>query len=83
VNSPRDAEKRGGSVVIDVPYAGEVVHELTNRNILVDYRPGAGIRIGPHFFNTDEELETIMGEIKDIMDTKAYERHLTGGSAKF
>ncbi len=73
VNSPRDAAKRGGSVIIDAPYAGEVVRELAARDVLVDYRPGAGIRIGPHFFNTDEELEAIVAEIKNIIDTKAFE----------
>jgi kynureninase len=83
VNSPREAEKRGGSVVINVPYAGGVVSELAQRDMLVDHRPGAGIRIGPHFFNTDEELETIIAEIRKILETKAYERHLTEGSVKF
>jgi kynureninase len=74
VNSPRDSSKRGGSVIIDVPHAGEVVRELSARDILVDYRPGAGIRIGPHFFNTDEEIERIIDEIKDIIKTKAWDR---------
>ncbi len=83
VNSPRDASKRGGSVVIDVPYAGGVVQELSERNVLVDFRPGAGIRIGPHFFNTDDELTATIAEIRDILDTKAYEKYLAEGSAKF
>jgi kynureninase len=83
VNSPRDASQRGGSVVIDVPYAGGVVKELSERDILVDFRPGAGIRIGPHFFNTDDELTAIIAEIRDILDTKAYEKHLATGLAKF
>jgi kynureninase len=83
VNSPRDVSQRGGSVVIDVPYAGEVVSELSERNVLVDFRPGAGIRIGPHFFNTDDELTAIIAEIKDILDTKAYEKHLATDLAKF
>jgi len=68
VNSPRDSSKRGGSVIIDVPHAGEVVRELAARDALVDYRPGAGIRVGPHFFNTDEEIERIVDEIKDIIE---------------
>jgi kynureninase len=83
VNSPRDSSKRGGSVIIDAPYAGEVVRELAAREVLVDYRPGAGIRIGPHFFNTDEEVERVMAEIKDILDTKAYEKYLAASGAKF
>jgi len=83
VNSPRDAARRGGSVIIDVPYAGEVVRELDARDILVDYRPGAGIRIGPHFFNTDEELDRIVYEVEAILDTKAYEKHQAASGAKF
>src|SRR5262245_978459 len=75
VNSPREANRRGGSVIINVPHAGEVVRELAARDVLVDYRPGAGIRIGPHFFNTDEEIERIVEEIKVIIETKAYEKH--------
>ena len=82
VNSPRDSSKRGGSVIIDVPHAGEVVRELGARDVLVDHRPGAGIRIGPHFFNTDEEVERIVHEIRNILDTKAYEKHLAASGAK-
>jgi kynureninase len=83
VNSPRDSSKRGGSVIIDAPYAGEVVRELAAREVLVDYRPGAGIRVGPHFFNTDEEIDRVMAEIHDILETKAYEKYLAASGAKF
>ena len=83
VNSPRDSAKRGGSVIIDVPHAGEVVRELSARDVLVDFRPGAGIRIGPHFFNTDEELESFANEVENILETKAYEKYLAAGGAKF
>lgn len=83
VISPRAAEKRGGSVIIDAPFAAAVVRELAARNVLVDYRPGAGIRIGPHFYNTDEELGIVVSEIKSILTTKAYETHLAAGGAKF
>lgn len=81
VNSPRQSEQRGGSVILDVPHAGEVVRELAARDVLVDFRPGAGIRIGPHFFNTDDEVEAVVAEIKSILDTKAYEKHLAAGGA--
>jgi kynureninase len=83
VNSPREADKRGGSVIIDVPHAAAVVRELAARDVLVDYRPGAGARLGPHFYNTDEEIEAAVAEIKNILATKAYEKHLTAGGAKF
>jgi kynureninase len=81
VNSPRNSSKRGGSVIIDVPHAGEVVRELAARDALVDYRPGAGIRIGPHFFNTQEEVEQIIEEIENILETKAYEKHMAATGA--
>lgn len=83
VNSPRDAAKRGGTVVVDVPHAAAVVQELARREVLVDFRPGAGIRIAPHFYSTDEELGVTIGEIKNILATKAYEQHLAGGGARF
>jgi kynureninase len=82
INSPRDAEQRGGSVILDVPFAGEVVQELAARQVLVDYRSGAGIRIGPHFFNTDEEVGRVINEIRAILDTKAYEKYLAASGAK-
>jgi kynureninase len=83
VNCPRKAEQRGGSVIFDVPHAGEIVRELAARDVLVDFRPGAGIRIGPHFFNSDEELEAVVVAIKTILDTKAYEKYSAMSGAKF
>ncbi len=57
VNTPRDPERRGGTVSIDMPHAKRVCEELLRRDVLVDYRPRAGVRMSPHFYNTDEELE--------------------------
>jgi kynureninase len=67
VNSPKRAEERGGTVVIDVPHGAEVTKELLRRNFLVDFRPGAGIRVAPHFYSTDEELELTVREIRAIV----------------
>jgi kynureninase len=75
VNSPRDASQRGGTVVIDAPHGQQVTQELLRRDFLVDYRPGAGIRVAPHFYTKDEELELTVNEIKKILETKAYEQH--------
>ena len=66
VNSPRDPNQRGGTVVIDVPNGYEIVQELGRRDFLVDYRPGAGIRVAPHFYSKDEELELVIAEIKKL-----------------
>jgi kynureninase len=68
VHSPRRAEQRGGSVILDVPRADAVTRELEARHVLVDYRPGAGIRLGPHFFNTDDEVDSAVAEIQSILD---------------
>jgi len=72
VNSPRDSGARGGTVVIDVPDAHLVTGELLRRDFLVDFRPRAGIRISPHFYTKDEELELIVQEIKRILETGAH-----------
>jgi kynureninase len=66
VNSPKDPNQRGGTVVIDVPNGYEITQELARRNYLVDYRPGAGIRVAPHFYTKDEELELVIREIKNL-----------------
>jgi len=72
VNSPVDPESRGGTVVIDVPDAQLVTEELLRRDFLVDFRPRAGIRISPHFYTKDEELDLIIREIKKIVESKTH-----------
>lgn len=67
VRSCRDPQLRGGVVVIDVPQGDRVVGELTRREILVDYRSNAGIRIAPHFYTADEELDRVIAEIASIV----------------
>ncbi len=76
VNSPRDSSERGGTVSIDCPHAMEVKNELIARDILVDYRPGAGIRISPHFYNTEQEIDFSLAQIDEIFSSRAWERHL-------
>ena len=75
LSSPVRAEERGGTVVVNPPHAYEICQELLHREFLVDYRPGAGIRISPHFYTTDGEIEAVVREIRAILDTTAYERH--------
>ena len=67
VNTPRDAEQRAGTVSIDMPDAQEVCRELLNREVLVDWRPKAGVRMSPHFYNTDEEIETAIATVQEIL----------------
>ena len=67
INTPRPAETRGGTVTLDIANGQEVTKELLRRDFLVDYRPGAGIRIAPHFYTKDEELELVIREIRSIV----------------
>ena len=67
VNTPKDFAKRGNHVTVDVPNAQYVKEELIRRGFVIDYRPGAGIRIAPHFYNTDEECMAILDEMAAIL----------------
>lgn len=63
INCPRDAAVRGGTVIIDFPGSDRVGAELNRRKFFCDHRPGAGIRISPHFYTTDEECERFMDQV--------------------
>src|SRR5437763_11780568 len=71
VNTPRDPETRGGTVSIDMPDSQEVCRDLLSRDILVDWRPKAGVRFSPHFYNTDQELETAIAAVEEILKERA------------
>lgn len=75
LHAPRDPSRRGGTVAVDVPHAYEVAQCLLERDILVDFRPGAGIRIAPHFYTRDDELEAAFGAIDEILATGAWSKH--------
>jgi kynureninase len=71
VVSPRDPARRGGSVVVRVPNFEAVHAELEARGILLDVRPDVGLRFGPHFFNTDEELASAVDALVEILGRDA------------
>lgn len=75
VRSPREPERRGGTVTVHVPDFPAVHRELTERQILCDFRPDAGIRLGPHYFTTDDELRFTIEQVGEILATGAHERH--------
>jgi len=81
VTSPKDAADRGGTVTVGHEDAAAITRELIRREFIVDFRPGAGVRISPHFYTSDEELELVVREMKDIRDTRAYTIHETAGAA--
>ncbi|MDZ4769852.1 MAG: aminotransferase class V-fold PLP-dependent enzyme [Chloroflexota bacterium] len=67
VVSPRDAESRAGTVTISMDNVYAISRALLAREIVIDYREGAGIRIAPHFYNTDEEVQRVMAAIGEII----------------
>jgi kynureninase len=69
VNAPRDPEQRGGTVAIDMPNAQEVCAELLRRDVLVDFRPKAGVRFSPHFYNTMEEIDRAIATVDEILSS--------------
>ena len=79
VTSPKNAAQRGGTVTIAHEYAGAMTKELIRREFIVDYRPGAGIRISPHFYTKDEELELVIEEMKTIAASDVY-REVAGAA---
>jgi kynureninase len=82
VTSPRDPSRRGATVTVRTPEFEAVHSELAERQIICDHRPESGLRLGPHFFNTEEELRSTVSQIAEIVSSGVYERHL-GTAARF
>jgi len=72
VTAPLDPVRRGGTVAFDVPHAYGVAQALLANDVIVDYRPNAGIRIGPHFYTSDQELEHAVDMIEAILRDAAW-----------
>jgi kynureninase len=69
LNTPTDDRERGGSVIVDVPNGSAVADELIRRDVIIDYRPGAGIRMAPHFYNTEEEIDHAMAVLRELVNS--------------
>jgi kynureninase len=63
VNTPRDDDERGGTICFDFPGADQVSKNLCQQRFFHDYRPRCGIRVSPHYYTTDEELDRFMSEL--------------------
>jgi len=74
VNAPRDPARRGGTVAFDVPNGYAVAQALLARDILVDYRPEAGIRVAPHFYTDDREIDDAVQAMESILESGAWQR---------
>ena len=71
LNSPQSSSERGGSVMIGVKDAPKMTSRLAERKVFVDWRPGVGLRLSPHFFNTDEEVHEAMSILAELIGRKA------------
>ena len=82
ISSPREPARRGGTVLVRTPDDAAVHRELGERGIICDFRPGAGIRLGPHFYNSEDELRQTVAQLVEIVESGAYARH-SGAAARF
>jgi kynureninase len=81
--TPDDPDRRGGMAILDVPNGEAVARELLRREILVDHRPGAGIRYSPHFYTTDDEILGAIDQTRQILDSGAFKPHVRAGGTGF
>jgi kynureninase len=67
VRTPRDREARGGVVNVGVgPEAGKICRALLERDVCTDFR-GDGLRISPHFFNTEADIDRCFEELRVLL----------------
>lgn len=66
VNSPLEPERRTGWIAIDFDGAEEACRRLIERRVFVDYRPDCGIRIGPHFYTDDVEIDEFFKSLESV-----------------
>jgi kynureninase len=66
VGSGRDSARRGGTVCVKPPDSKRVNRQLEEREVICDWRPDVGLRLGPHFYNSDEELRFAVGQIVEL-----------------
>ena len=74
--TPPDPDERGGMVVIDPPHAQAVSQAMLARGIMIDYRPQAGIRVAPHFYNSDDEVRAAVLAMEEILVSGEWRRHI-------
>lgn len=70
VVSPREPARRGGTVCLDVPNAERVCARLLDADVLLDHRPGVGIRLAPHHYTRDDEVEDVMTRVRAAVEAE-------------
>ncbi len=65
LGSPREPERRGGTVCLAVPEAERVCAALLASDVLLDHRPGVGLRLAPHFYTREDEVDHVMRRVRE------------------
>jgi kynureninase len=65
LGSPREEARRGGTVCLDLPDAERVCQALLAGDVLLDHRPGVGLRLAPHFYTREDEVDAVVRRIRD------------------
>jgi kynureninase len=66
VNTPLEPERRTGWIGIDFDGSDRACRGLIERRVFVDYRPGCGIRVSPHFYTTDAEIDAFFTTLDEL-----------------
>jgi kynureninase len=79
VHTPLENEKRGGAVSIAIPHAHQIKQALGEKNVKIDFRKGKGtepdvIRVGPHFYTEDEEIDCLFETIDHLYKKGEYKK---------
>lgn len=74
LRTPLLPHERGGSVSVQIPNPREVALELNAEDIVCDYRPMSGVRFSPHFYTTDDEIDTAFEVVDEILRTGRWQR---------
>src|SRR5216683_4093296 len=78
VNTPRDPKQRGGTVCVDFKGSEHASQKLIEHGFIIDWRPNGGIRISPHFYNSNDECRAIMEEIRSLRSSGRLQERAPG-----
>jgi kynureninase len=55
---------------IDFDGAEAACRRLVERRVFVDYRPGCGIRVGPHLYTEDAEIDEFFTQLESLLPSR-------------
>jgi kynureninase len=76
--TPRDINRRSGTVCTNPPDSEAISRQLLANNFIIDWRPDAGVRISPHFYNTEDECDAIIAELAALVGNRPALRSTQG-----